>query len=80
MAGQGISALCLADTCISEVHSVFNPVAPYGYRLCLCDVVRPGFVSISPTFMRSSASNPMGPHGRLSPKTVNWAPIAGAGF
>ena len=31
MAGQGICELCLADTCASEVHPVFNPVAPYGY-------------------------------------------------
>ena len=31
MAGPGICVLCLADTCTSEVHSVFNPVAPYGY-------------------------------------------------
>ena len=25
--------LCLADTCASEVHPVFHPVAPYGYLL-----------------------------------------------
>ena len=30
MAGPGIRVLCLADTCTSEVHPVFNPVAPYG--------------------------------------------------
>ena len=30
MASLGI---CLADTCASEVHPVFNPVAPYGYLL-----------------------------------------------
>ena len=30
MAGSGICVLCLADTCTSEVHPVFNPVAPYG--------------------------------------------------
>ena len=30
MAGPGISVLCLADTCTSEVHPVFNPV---GYLL-----------------------------------------------
>ena len=29
----GICVLCLADTCTSEVHPVFNPVAPYGYLL-----------------------------------------------
>ena len=33
MAGPCISVLCLADTCASEVHPVFNPVAPYGYLL-----------------------------------------------
>ena len=31
MAGPCICVLCLADTCTSEVHPVFNPVAPYGY-------------------------------------------------
>ena len=30
---KAICLLCLADTCASEVHPVFNPVAPYGYRL-----------------------------------------------
>ena len=25
--------IVLADTCASEVHPVFNPVAPYGYLL-----------------------------------------------
>ena len=34
-------------------------------QTCLCIVVRPGFVSTSPAFMRSSASHPVGPHGRL---------------
>ena len=33
MAGPGICVLCLADTCTSEVHPVFNPVASYGYLL-----------------------------------------------
>ena len=33
MAGPGICVLCLADTRASDVHPVFNPVAPYGYRL-----------------------------------------------
>ena len=33
MAGPGICVLCLADTCTSEVHPVFNHVAPYGYLL-----------------------------------------------
>ena len=33
MAGPGICELFLADTCASEVHPVFNSVAPYGYLL-----------------------------------------------
>ena len=28
-----VDGRCLADTCASEVHPVFNPVAPYGYLL-----------------------------------------------
>ena len=28
-----ICGLCLADTCTSEEHPVFNPVTPYGYLL-----------------------------------------------
>ena len=28
MAGPSICVLCLADTCASEVHAVFNPFAP----------------------------------------------------
>ena len=33
MGGPGICVLFLTDTCASEVHPVFNPVAPYGYLL-----------------------------------------------
>ena len=33
MAGPGICVLCLADTCTSEVHLVFNHVALYAYLL-----------------------------------------------
>ena len=33
MAGPGICVLCLADTCASQVHPVFNPVATHGYLL-----------------------------------------------
>ena len=33
MEGPGIYVLCLADTCTSEVHPVFNNVVPYGYLL-----------------------------------------------
>ena len=73
MAGSSICILCYADTCTSYVHPVFNPVAPYQYRLptmylfiltCLCVVVGHGFVLISPAFMRSSASHPVDPHAK----------------
>ena len=93
MAGPGICVMCLADTCTSEVHPVFNPVAPYGYLLSdmylfMADitnpdlffkVVGPGLVSTSPTFVSSSASHSAGPHGRHAKKTVNRASIAGGG-
>ena len=84
MASPGICILCLAGTCTSEVHPVFNPVAPYGYLLSdmylfmadvtnqdfLFKVVGPGLVSTSPTFVSSSASHPAGLH---APKKVNRA-------
>ena len=89
MAGPGICVLCLADTCTSEVHPVFNPVAPYGYLLSdmylfmahitnldLFVVVGPGLVSPSSAFVSSSASHSAWP---ASPKTVNWTLIAGGG-
>ena len=80
-------------TCTSEAHPVFNPgyLMDIGFQICiclwqisqiqtrLCDVVRSGFVSTSPTFMKSSASHPSGLHCRLVQKMVNCAPIAGAG-
>ena len=48
MAGPGICVLCLADTCISEVHPVLNPVAPYGYLsdmyLFMADITNPDFL------------------------------------
>ena len=83
MAGPGICVLCLADSCTSEVHPVFNLIAPYGYRLPymylfiadiqiqtrLFNVVGPGLVTTSPAFVRSSASHPAGPHGRRAQKT-----------
>ena len=87
-----VSVYCgLADTCTSEVHSVFNHVAPYGFMTCIClwqishiqnclfKVVGPGLVSTSPVLVSSSTSHPAGPHGRHAPKTVNRAPIAGSG-
>ena len=45
----------------------------------LFDVVGTGLVSTSPVFLRSSANHPVGQHGRLTKKTVNWAPLWGAG-
>ena len=49
MAGPGICVLCLADTYTSEVHPVFNPVAPYGYLfsdmyLFMADITNPDFL------------------------------------
>ena len=49
MAGPGICVLYLADTCTSEVHPVFNPVAPYGYLLSdmylfMADITNPDFL------------------------------------
>ena len=93
MAGQGICVLCLSDTCASEVHPVFNHVAPYGYLFltCIClwqisqiqtslfNVVGPGLVSTSPAFVRSSASHPAGQHDRLAQKNGKSVPIAGGG-
>ena len=68
---------------------MFNPVAHYGYLLpnmylFIADiantylfvlVIGPGFVSTSPTFVRSSANHQ---NGRLA-KTVYRAPLLGAG-
>ena len=71
------------------MHTVFNPVAPYGYLPCICSwqisqihtclrvVIGSRFVSTSPASMGSSASHPVGPHARLAQKTVKRAPIAG---
>ena len=43
-----------------------------------CVAVGPGYVSISPAFMRSSASHPADPHDSLA-KKVNLAHIAWVG-
>ena len=68
MVGPDICVLCLADTCTSEVHIVFNPVAPYGYLL-----------SDMYLFMADITNPDSGPHGRHAQKTVNRAPITGDG-
>ena len=46
MAGPAICVLCLADTCASEVHQEFNPVAPHGcmfsnMHLFIADIANP---------------------------------------
>ena len=51
MAGPGICVVCLADTCTSEVHLVFNPVVPYGYLLSdmylfMADITNPDFLVV----------------------------------
>ena len=48
-------------------------------QTCLCVFVGPGFVSTSLAFMRTCASHPAVPHGRLAKKTVNRSPISGGG-
>ena len=48
-------------------------------QTCLRVVVGPGLVSTSPDFMRSIASHPAGPNGRLTQKTVVGPPLLGAG-
>ena len=49
MAGPSNCVLCLVDTCTSEVHPVFNPVAPYEYLLSdmylfMADITNPDFL------------------------------------
>ena len=93
MAGPGICVLCLADTCASEVHPLFNHVAHYGYLFpntylfiadianpdSLFEVVGPGLVSTAPTFVRSRASHPPSPHDRLAKTNGVSVPLLGMG-
>ena len=57
MTGPDIGVLCLADICATEVHPVFNPVAPYGYLLpnmylCMAYITNPDlFVSCNGTWI-----------------------------
>ena len=44
--------LCLAHTCASDVHPVFNPVAHYGYllpnmHLFIADIANPDLSDVS---------------------------------
>ena len=61
MAVPGICVLCLADTCTSEVHPVFNPVAPYGYLLSdmylfMADITNPDFLVLGICLSTASES------------------------
>ena len=94
MAGPGICVLCLADTCTSEVHPVFNPVAPYGYLLSdmylfMADITNPDFlvwscrtwIGLDITRFCEQQRQPS-QRVRIAgmpKKTVNRAPIAGGG-
>ena len=90
MAGSGICVLYLADTCASEVTqcSILLHLMDIHLLTCICllqisqiqtrlfNVVGPGLVSTLPSFVRSSASHPGGPHGQLAKKKV---PSTGVG-
>ena len=93
MAGPGISVLCLADTCASEVHPVFNPVAPNGYLLpnmylFIADITNPdSFVQCCRTWISLDITRFCEEHRQPSsgsawparPKKVSRTPIAGGG-
>ena len=93
MAGPGICVLCLADTYTSEVHPVFNPVAPYGYLLSdmylfMADITNPDlfvkscwtWIGLDITrFCEQQRQPSTGSAWLACPKTVNRAPIAGDG-
>ena len=64
MAGPGICVLCVADTCTSEVHPVFNPVAPYGYLLFdmylfMPDITNPDFLVLELSDLDWSRHHPL---------------------
>ena len=64
MAGTVICVLCLADTCTSEVHPVFNPVAPYGYLLSdmylfMADMTNPDFFCLKLSDLDGSRHHPL---------------------
>ena len=67
--------------CLSLLHHIDICFLPYiclwkisQIQTCLRVVVGPGFVSISPAFMRSSAIHSADPHGRLSPQNSRLGP------
>ena len=93
MAGQGICILCLAEYWRILGTPSVQPVAPYVYLLptmylFMADIANPdlfvcgcrSWICLDITrFLRSSASHPAGPHGRLAQTTINRAPITGGG-
>ena len=93
MAGPGICVLCLAGTCASEVHPVFNHVAPFGYLLpnmylYIEDITNPDllilccrtWISIDITrFYEEQCQPSSGSAWPACPKTVNRALITGGG-
>ena len=77
MAGPGICVLCLADTCTSEVHPVFNPVALYGY---LFSGMYLTWIGLDITrFCEQQRQPSSGSAWPACQKTVNQVPIAGGG-
>ena len=94
MAGPGICVLCLADTCTSEVHPVFNPVAPYGHLLSdmylfRADIINPDFlvqccrtwIGLDITRFCDHQRQPSSGSrmAGMPKKTVNRSPLLGAG-
>ena len=57
--------LHLMDICFLPCISLWQ----ISSQNCLCVVVRPGFVSTPPAFMRSSASHPAGPLAQKNSKS-----------
>ena len=93
MARPGICLLCLADTCTSEVHPVFNPVAPYRYLLpnlylYVADIANPDLLACgSRTWISLDIARFYEEHFQPSsgsawpafPKHANRVPIDGGG-
>ena len=75
--GQSLERSCYV--CLS-CESGFLQIHKFSQsQACLCVFVGPGFVSTSRAFMRSSASHPTGPHGRLAQKRKIEHPLLWAG-
>ena len=65
-----IDICCLTCICLWQISQI---------QTCLHVFVGPGFVSTSPTFMRSRTSHLAGPHDWLPQKNLNEQPFLGAG-